>query len=90
MEKRRFARVYLSGFELVLVVRIWTKRGSLKHSDWKNSDWKHRGSEGTEVGGGGLFVRALRWSWIGVGWRGYWQNSNWKWIPWLDSSSAWT
>jgi hypothetical protein len=53
VEKRRFARVYLSGFELVLVVRIWTKRGSLKHSDWKNSDWKHRGSEGTEVGGGG-------------------------------------
>ena len=45
MENRRFELVHSSSFKLVFVVRIWTKRGSLKPSDWKNSDWKHRGTE---------------------------------------------
>ena len=68
MQSWRFARVHSSGFELVLVVRIWTKRGSLKHSDWKNSDWKQRGSEGTEVGGGWSKYLETGAPILGLGW----------------------
>jgi hypothetical protein len=44
----------------------------------------HGGWRGLVVRSGFAMVMDRR------GLRGYWQNSNWKWIPWLDSSSAWT